>query len=47
MNSERETIFGLRIAGAVGYLEAKRALREADAVDRIVAILYKRSRQPG
>lgn len=37
-NSRRETILGLRIADAVGYLEAKRALREADAVDRIVAI---------
>ena len=47
MNSGRETIFGLRIAGAVGYLEAARVLREVDEVDHIVAILYKLSRKPG
>ncbi len=46
MNSGREVILGLRIAGAAGYLEASHAAREADAVDRIVAILYKLAYQP-
>ena len=41
MNSGREVILGLRIAGASGYLEAERVAREVDAVDRIVAILYR------
>lgn len=46
MNSGREVIFGMRIAGAVGYLPPERVRREVDAVDRIIAILYKLSRQP-
>jgi len=41
MASGREVILGLRIAGAAGYLDAERVAVEVDAVDRIVAILYK------
>jgi four helix bundle protein len=41
MASGREVIFGLRIAGAAGYLDAERVAREADTLDRIVATLYK------
>ena len=41
MNSGREVIFGLRIAGAAGYLEPERVAKEVDSVDRIVATLYK------
>jgi four helix bundle protein len=41
MNSGREVIFGLRIAGAAGYLDAERVAKEVDTVDRIVATLYK------
>jgi four helix bundle protein len=41
MNSGREVILGLRIAGAAGYLDAERVAREVDSVDRIVATLYK------
>jgi four helix bundle protein len=41
MNSGREVIFGLRIAGAAGYLEKACVAQHADAVDRIVATLYK------
>lgn len=41
MSSGREVIFGLRIAGAAGYLEADRVAREVDKLDRIVAVLYK------
>jgi hypothetical protein len=41
MNSAREVILGLRIAGAAGYLPAERVAREADALDRIVATLWK------
>ena len=41
MTSGREVIMALRIAGAAGYLEPPRVAREADAVDRIVATLYK------
>ena len=46
MSSGREAIFGLRIAGAAGYLEAQRVAREVDAIDRIVAILYKLAYRP-
>ncbi|HSO33574.1 MAG TPA: four helix bundle protein [Labilithrix sp.] len=46
MTSGREVILGLRIAGAAGYLEAERVAREVDAVDRIVAILYKLACKP-
>ena len=46
MNSGREVILGLRIAGAAGYLDAERTAREVDAVDRIVAILYKLAYRP-
>jgi len=41
MGSGREAIVGLRIAGAAGYLDAERVAMEVDAIDRIVAILYK------
>lgn len=41
MNSGREVILGLRIAGAAGYLEPDCVARETDALDRIVATLYK------
>jgi four helix bundle protein len=41
MNSGREVIFGLRIAGAAGYLASAEVAAEADAFDRIVATLYK------
>jgi hypothetical protein len=45
MNSGREVILGLRIArssaDAAGYLDADLLAREVDAVDRIVATLYK------
>jgi len=41
MNSGREVIFGLRIAGAAGYLEKECVAQYVDAVDRIVATLYK------
>ncbi len=41
MASGREVIFGLRIAGAAGYLDAERVAREVDTLDRIVATLYK------
>ena len=46
MASGREVILGLRIAGAAGYLDAERVAREVDAVDRIVAILYKLAYRP-
>ena len=46
MNSGREVILGLRIAGAAGYLDAERVTKEVDAVDRIVAILYKLAYRP-
>ena len=46
MTSGREVIFGLRIAGAAGYLEAQRVAREVDTIDRIVAILYKLAYRP-
>ena len=41
MNSGREVIFGLRIAGAAGYLDAEQVARDVDTLDRIVATLYK------
>ncbi|MDX2087898.1 MAG: four helix bundle protein, partial [Kofleriaceae bacterium] len=41
MASGREVIMALRIAGAAGYVNAERVAREVDAVDRIVATLYK------
>jgi four helix bundle protein len=41
MNSGREVMLGLRIAGAAGYLEAPIVANEVDALDRIVATLYK------
>jgi len=41
MNSGREVILGLRIAGAAGYLEPARVAREVDNLDRVVATLYK------
>ena len=46
MASRREVIIGLGIAGAAGYLDAERVAREVDAVDRIVAILYKLAYRP-
>jgi len=41
MNSGREAIFGLRIAGAAGYPAADRIASHVDTLDRIVATLYK------
>lgn len=41
INSGRETIVGLRISGAAGYLEAATVAAEVDALDRIVATLYR------
>ena len=41
MASGREVIMALRIAGAAGYVDTQRVAREVDAVDRIVATLYK------
>ena len=41
MASGREVIMALRIAGAAGYVDAQRVAREVDAIDRIVATLYK------
>jgi hypothetical protein len=46
MNSGREAIFGLRIAGAAGYLEAELVAKEVDTIDRIVATLYKLAYRP-
>ena len=46
MSSGREVILGLRIAGAAGYLDAERVAREVDALDRIVATLYKLAYRP-
>lgn len=46
MTSGREVIFGLRIAGAAGYLDAERVAREIDTLDRIVATLYKLAYRP-
>jgi four helix bundle protein len=44
MCSGRETIMALRIAAACRYVESDVAAREADAIDRIVATLYKLAR---
>jgi len=44
MCSGRETIMALRIAGACRYIEGDVAVKEADAIDRIVATLYKLAR---
>ncbi len=41
MNSVRETIGALQVAGAAGYLDNDIVDREADDVDRIVATIYK------
>ena len=46
MNSGREVIFGLRIAGAAGYLDPERVAKEVDSLDRIVATLYKLAYRP-
>lgn len=46
MNSGREVILGLRIAGAAGYLDEECVAREVDTVDRLVAILYKLTYKP-
>lgn len=46
MNSGREAIVGLRIAGAAGYVDKERVAREVDSVDRIVATLYKLAYRP-
>lgn len=47
MNSAREVIVGIRIAGAAGYLPAERVAREVDALDRIVATLWKLAYRAG
>ena len=41
MASGREVIMALRIAGAAGYVQTDRVAREVDALDRIVATLYR------
>lgn len=41
MNSGREVMLGLRVSGAAGYLETGVVASEVDALDRIVATLYK------
>jgi hypothetical protein len=41
MNSGREVMLGLRISVAAGYLEGSVVASELDALDRIVATLYK------
>lgn len=41
MNSGREVMLGLRITAAAGYLEGSVVASELDALDRIVATLYK------
>lgn len=41
MCSGRETMIALRIAGAAEYLAAEAVAPEVDAIDRIVATLYK------
>src|SRR5688572_14321276 len=41
INSAREVIIGIRIAGAAGYIAQERVAREVDALDRIVATLWK------
>jgi hypothetical protein len=46
MTSGREVIFGLRIAGAAGYLDSGRVAREVDSLDRVVATLYKLAYRP-
>ena len=43
MCSGREVIMALKIAGAVGHLDAETVADAADEVDRVVAILYKLS----
>ncbi len=43
MCSGREVIMALRIAGAAGYLEQAVVDREVNAVDRVVATLYRLS----
>lgn len=47
MNSAREVILGLRIAGAASYLPAERVAQQVDALDRIVAILWKLAYRSG
>lgn len=47
MNSGRETIVGLRISGAAGYLGAQVVAFEVDQLDRIVATLYKLAYRAG
>ena len=47
MNSGREVMLGLRIAGAAGYLEAAVVASEVDTLDRIVATLYKLAYRAG
>ncbi|MEM1031738.1 MAG: four helix bundle protein [Myxococcota bacterium] len=41
MASGREAIMALRLAGAVGHVDAASVAAEVDRIDRIVAILYK------
>ena len=41
MGSGRESIMALRMAGAIGLLDAETVAAEADDIDRIVATLYK------
>ena len=41
INSAREVVMGLRIAGAAGYLPAERVATELATLDRIVATLWR------
>ena len=41
INSAREVVTGLRIAGAAGYLPSERVATEVDTLDRIIATLWK------
>jgi four helix bundle protein len=41
MNSGREVILALRVAGAAGYVTGDVVTQETDQVDRVVATLWK------
>ncbi|MEM1033772.1 MAG: four helix bundle protein, partial [Myxococcota bacterium] len=45
MASGREAIMALRLAAAVGHLDAAAVDAEADRIDHIVAILFKLARR--
>jgi len=41
MNSGREVVLAIRMAGAAGYTEPRENTRELERLDRIIATLYK------